>query len=138
MKTWDCAICGGNLDGVCYHAEPLAKGLCCVSCHTKVLFAHASVNRWAKVVGRNLYQSHDINQAFNQECKFAKQVIKCTGKYMRMDWGDVCTGDSKMNDHAVYLGGDRVVAKYKTNKGDIFIITEQDRSATTVMFAHEN
>ena len=41
-----------------------------------------------------------------------------------------------MNDEALEIG-ERIVAKYETCEGDIFIITEWDRSVTTILFTHE-
>ena len=53
------------------------------------------------------------------------------------DWGDLGKSDSKMNDDAVKSGEDRILSMYHTNYGKIYIITEWDRSATTVLFANE-
>ena len=53
------------------------------------------------------------------------------------DWGDTCDEDKKLNDSAVY-GGDRIVAKYLPEDDEpIFIITEWDRSVTTVLLCSE-
>lgn len=72
-----------------------------------------------------------------KEPQFSVEVFNAFNKYMNCDWGDTCEGDSEMNDAAVKYGKDRIVAKYKTSHGDIFIITEYDRSATTILFADE-
>ena len=66
-----------------------------------------------------------------------KEVSESFRKYCSGDWGQTCEEDSKLNDLAVANGDDRIVAKYTTCKGNIFIITEWDRSATTIMFADE-
>ena len=42
-----------------------------------------------------------------------------------------------MNDEAVRSGNNRILASYETSKGKIYIITEYDRSATTILFADE-
>lgn len=60
-------------------------------------------------------------------------VLTAVKKYMRQDWGDTCKEDWKMNDAAVESGNDRIVAKYD----NIFIITEWDRSVTTILFTEE-
>ena len=36
-----------------------------------------------------------------------------------------------------YLNGNRVLAAYNSTKGKIYIITEHDRSYTTLLFANE-
>jgi hypothetical protein len=53
------------------------------------------------------------------------------------DWGEVCESDKKLNDEAVENGG-RLLSAYTTRRGDrIWIITEADRSATTVLLPEE-
>lgn len=64
---------------------------------------------------------------------FAFFIMECTERYLRKDWGDTCKEDWKMNDSAVENGDDRIVAKYD----NIFIITEWDRSITTILFTEE-
>lgn len=44
--------------------------------------------------------------------------------------------DKQMNDDALSTGN-RIFAAYHTCKGKIYIITEWDRSATTILFADE-
>lgn len=68
---------------------------------------------------------------------FAFFIMECTEKYLRKNWGDTCKEDWKMNDDAVKYGNDRIVAKYEHPYDNIFIITEWDRSATTILFADE-
>lgn len=65
-------------------------------------------------------------------------VNKAMGKYISGDWGLLCAEDKKMNDEAVISGEDRIVAKYRSSAGDDFyIITEWDRSVTTVLLVSE-
>ena len=42
-----------------------------------------------------------------------------------------------MNDNALRNGNDRILAAYDTSEGKVYIITEHDRSATTILFADE-
>lgn len=65
--------------------------------------------------------------------EFALFIAECVDKYLKQDWGDTCDEDSALNDHAVRTGNDRIVAKYDK----IFIITEWDRSVTTILFTEE-
>lgn len=58
-------------------------------------------------------------------------------KYLQCDWGDTCEEDSKANDAAVESGDERIFAIYKMNDHIIWIITEWDRSVTTVLFPDE-
>ncbi len=53
------------------------------------------------------------------------------------DWGDLCPDDKDANDDALRVGA-RVLSAYHTDGGQKFwIITEADRSATTVLLPEE-
>lgn len=52
------------------------------------------------------------------------------------DWGDLDDHDSNLNDAAI-TSGDRILSAYQVGEERIYIITEGDRSYTTVMFTHE-
>ncbi|MDL2288138.1 hypothetical protein LJC32_02015 [Oscillospiraceae bacterium OttesenSCG-928-F05] len=56
--------------------------------------------------------------------------------HLGCNWGDIGIGDWKQNDMAL-ITGDRLLSRYNTPYGDIFIITEADRSATTVLLTGE-
>lgn len=77
-----------------------------------------------------------VSDAMDVDDKFATEVFEARQKYRKGDWGDTCEEDKKLNNEAV-KNGDRIVALYKTSKGNIFIITECDRSATTILFTYE-
>ena len=68
---------------------------------------------------------------------FAKEVEKAFVKFINADWGITSKEDKALNDEAILSDDERIVAKYPTCKGDIFIITEADRSATTILFCDE-
>lgn len=57
-------------------------------------------------------------------------------RHLHCDWGDVCEEDWKLNDAAV-RNEERLLSSYKAADQKVFIITEWDRSATTVLFADE-
>ena len=53
------------------------------------------------------------------------------------DWGEVCPEDRRANDEAL-ANGERLLSAYSTAKGDrIWIITESDRSVTTLLLPDE-
>lgn len=52
------------------------------------------------------------------------------------DWGNICQSDWILNDNAINEYG-RVVSLHSVDNEDVFVITEADRSATTIMFAYE-
>lgn len=48
------------------------------------------------------------------------------------DWGDVCADDARANEDALRTGA-RVFSAYETPAGKRWVITESDRSATTIL-----
>lgn len=83
------------------------------------------------VVTRGIADAMEINK------KFSHQVKEALGKYVKCDWGDTCKEDAAMNNKAAKDGDDRILAVYHTCEGDIWIITEWDRSVTTILFPSE-
>lgn len=66
--------------------------------------------------------------------RFARQAF---ARYRRCDWGDLTESDKRQNDEAVRNGDDRILAAYIHPDWKIWIITEWDRSATTLLFPEE-
>lgn len=52
------------------------------------------------------------------------------------DWGDVCSSDRKLNDEAV-PDGSRILSAYVIADIKLYVITEWDRSYTTILLASE-
>lgn len=78
-----------------------------------------------------------INNAMAEDLSFAQTVLTNLNKYIHGDWGDLSDEDKKMNDDAINSGDDRILAAYESPQGKIYIITEWDRSVTTILFAEE-
>lgn len=57
-------------------------------------------------------------------------------RHARGDWGDLSAADRQRNDDALDDDG-RLLSYYKTVAGEVWIITEADRSATTVLLPEE-
>jgi len=54
------------------------------------------------------------------------------------NWGDICEADKKANDNAVANNDDRIFSVYHSRKVQKFyIITEWDRSVTTILLPNE-
>ena len=53
------------------------------------------------------------------------------------DWGIVCEEDAMLNDAAVHRGGRILSAYMATANEKVWIITEADRSATTILLPEE-
>ena len=61
------------------------------------------------------------------------ELLAAYKRHMRCDWGDVCKEDWKANDQAL-KNGERLLSAYKSSDGTKFwIITEWDRSFTTIL-----
>jgi hypothetical protein len=57
-------------------------------------------------------------------------------RHARGDWGDLDPEDRAANNRAV-TDGDRILSSYPTAAGKLWIITEWDRSATTMLLPSE-
>jgi len=54
-------------------------------------------------------------------------------RHLSGDWGDLCDEDKRENEFSINRTL-RILSKYHTSKGEaLYIITEADRSATTIL-----
>jgi len=58
------------------------------------------------------------------------------GKHAGGDWGDLDAGDVAANVHAVQHD-ERILSAYRVDDAKLYVITEWDRSATTLLLANE-
>lgn len=65
------------------------------------------------------------------------ELINAFHRHLHCDWGDASDTDKSRNDQAL-LSGDRLFSVYHSTEGRKFwIITESDRSATTILLPEE-
>ena len=64
------------------------------------------------------------------------EVLPLIGRHVKGDWGDLDDEDKQANQRALIDGG-RLFSAYVKDGQKIYVITEADRSATTVLFAEE-
>ncbi|MDR0531392.1 MAG: hypothetical protein LBG83_04935 [Oscillospiraceae bacterium] len=65
-------------------------------------------------------------------------VLQAIARHKFCDWGECCDEDKESNDAAVQNGDDRIHSVYRDSKGTKFwIITESDRSVTTVLLPED-
>lgn len=58
-------------------------------------------------------------------------------RHSRGDWGDLPESDKALNDQAL-VDGERVLSSYTLTTGEkLWVITEWDRSSTTLLLPHE-
>jgi len=61
-----------------------------------------------------------------------EEVLTCLRRHASGDWGDLCPEDALANDQALQRGG-RLFSAYGQGESRFWIITEADRSVTTVL-----
>lgn len=58
-------------------------------------------------------------------------------RHVTSDWGDVCAEDTQANEDAINNDA-RIFSVYRTAKGvKLYVITEADRSSTTILLPEE-
>ena len=63
-------------------------------------------------------------------------IAASLARHVTGDWGDVCDEDKAANDYAA-THDERVLSAYTVDGEKIWIITEHDRSVTTILFPEE-
>jgi hypothetical protein len=61
-----------------------------------------------------------------------EEVMTALSRHASGDWGDLCPEDTLANDHALQNGG-RLFSAYGQGEERFWVITEADRSITTVL-----
>ena len=89
-----------------------------------------------------IVQSRGVFDASCEHRPFFTFVHSSLARHLQGDWGDCCSDDAALNDAALQDGG-RLFSVYHIPAGlyglesKLWIITEHDRSATTVLFPAE-
>lgn len=66
----------------------------------------------------------------------AEEVLSAVSRHRQGDWGALCKEDCRRNNSALRNGG-RLFSAYRYHDAEFWIITEADRSATTILLPHE-
>ena len=77
-----------------------------------------------------------IANILESNARFQLEVNIAFAMYSNGDWGSISEGDAELNEEALKIG-DRLMACYPTCIGDIWIVTEWDRSVTTILLPEE-
>lgn len=97
-----------------------------------------SGERVMKEIGQ-LCMTRGVSDLAVEDEEFAYHVDLSLARYLCGDWGDTCDEDKEQNDDAV-VNGERILAEYRHPEHPdwrIWIITEWDRSVTTILFPDE-
>ena len=65
-----------------------------------------------------------------------KSIQQYIHNHQHGDWGELCPEDQQSNDYAVKNGG-RILSSYLLGHQKVWVITEADRSVTTVLLPSE-
>ncbi len=84
-----------------------------------------------------LLMTRGVNDQVADNEAFAKFVTESLARHAKGDWGDLCDEDRKENELSLKAGY-RLLSAYESGElPKIWIITERDRSATTILFPDE-
>ena len=98
---------------------------------------HSHINQQAGVARFELGQTV-ITPGAEEALQIAGQTaIEFLRRHMSGDWGELSDDDRKENELSLEQGF-RLLSRYETGKGErLWIITEADRSATTILLPIE-
>ena len=65
-----------------------------------------------------------------------EEIVTLLNRHAAGDWGDLDEEDKELNKDAL-INGERLFSSYDTQKGKVWVITEYDRSVTTVLSPDE-
>jgi hypothetical protein len=63
-------------------------------------------------------------------------IMKCLERHRLCDWGELCQEDREANDWSLQ-NGERILSSYSEGTTRFWIITERDRSSTTILLPEE-
>lgn len=83
-----------------------------------------------------LVMTKAVHDRMNSDIDFAIGVLESFERYLNGNWGDLCESDKAENEKAL-KDDERIFALYSIGTEKIYIITEHDRSVTTILFSYE-
>ena len=85
-----------------------------------------------------LVMTRGVNDLVADSTPFAKFVMQSMKRHANGDWGDMTQDDKAENELSLREGNLRLFSAYEhPTLPKIWIITEADRSATTILFPEE-
>lgn len=84
-----------------------------------------------------------IRNRLERDSLFAMFIIDIFNRHKNCDWGDVDDEDREMNNHSVQSEkegnpSDMILSSYRHTDGtEVWIITNADRKATTILYPDE-
>ena len=84
-----------------------------------------------------LVMTRGVNDKIADDANFSRFVIESLGRHAKGDWGDLGQEDKQENELSLKKGFRLLSAYERDGLPKIWIITERDRSVTTVLFPDE-
>ena len=84
-----------------------------------------------------IVMTRGVNDEIAENTPFSKFVLGSLKRHARCDWGDLSIEDTTSNNSALKNEGRLFSAYTKEGLKKIWIITEWDRSVTTILFPDE-
>lgn len=84
-----------------------------------------------------------IRRLTSEDVGAARAIQRCLDRHCSGDWGDLCDDDKELNRFSLEEEKkkghtcENLFSSYDTDYGSIYIITECDRSATTILLPEE-
>lgn len=69
------------------------------------------------------YATQQLRDVAEENKVFNNDIQKSVQRFEKEDWGIIPDIDKKANEEAL-VNGDRIIARYNTSKGDIYIIAD--------------
>lgn len=74
--------------------------------------------------------------AIRKAQEMGSPILRLIARHVSGDWGDMTEGDKQANEDALTNGG-RILSAYVVDGVKFWIITEADRSSTTILLPEE-
>ena len=85
-----------------------------------------------------MLMTRGVNDKVAESSEFARFAFSSLKRHASGDWGDICREDKEENELALREGDLRLFSAYESaGLPKIWIVTEADRSATTILFPEE-
>ena len=87
-----------------------------------------------------LVATHGVANLMNEDPVFSGFARRSFRRFISGDWGEMCESDKQQNEGALKNSENRIFAAYENAEHPawkLWIITEWDHSATTLLFPSE-
>lgn len=138
MNESRCPLCGKTYSGYAAISRTDNTMKICPACGTQEAISQF------QIVNAPKYQTRGIAEWVRNTPDAVEYILHCLERHIRLDWGEMDAEDKALNNISL-VSGDRIFSAYDIPEplsgtlidDKIWIITEADRSATTILFPDE-